>query len=105
MVRNAVDLLTKALAELGPETEPGQAVMKAVQSLSKHVPQGATTPGAQHAGMESFMMQQRQMAPLLATLAAMKGGGAGNAGAGAPAPQPPPPENAGSGGSPLNPGG
>ena len=100
LLRNAVDMLTKALAGFGPGSEPGQAILKSISSLSKHVPQGATTPGAQNTAMQQFMMEHRQLAPLLAALAAMKqGGGAGAPGAGAaPPPMPPGPP-----GAPMNP--
>jgi len=94
MIRTAVDILTKSLSTLGPAgaaTEKGQAIMKAIQSIAKHVPPGAVAPGAQNAAMQQHMMQQRQESPLLAQLAAMRGGG-GSAppGAGAPGPSPPP---------------
>lgn len=91
LVRNAVEVLTKALPQLGAETDPGQAVMKAIQSLAKHVPAGSSTPGAENAAMEQFMMQRRQLAPLLAALAAQHaGGGAPPGGPPAPAPAPQP---------------
>lgn len=77
LVRNAVNILSQALPKLGAETEPGQAVLKALTSLGKHVPPGATTPGAEHTGMQQFMMGQRQQNPLLAALGAMGGGGGG----------------------------
>ncbi len=98
-----MDMLTKALAGLGPAgaaTEVGVAVRKAIDILAK-LPQlgaGATTPGAQHTAMQQFMMEQRQSAPLLAQLAAMRGGQGGGAappGAGAPPGGPPPPGPAG----------
>jgi hypothetical protein len=93
-----MDMLTKALAGLGPAgaaTEVGVAVRKAIDILAK-LPQlgaGATTPGAQHTAMQQFMMEQRQSAPLLAQLAAMRGGQGGGAappGVGAPGPSPAP---------------
>jgi hypothetical protein len=99
LVRNAMDILTKALAGLGPAgaaSEVGSGVRKAIDALAK-LPQlgpGATTPGAQKAGMQQFMMEQRQSAPLLAQLAAMRGGQGGGAappGAGGGAPPGPPP--------------
>ena len=93
LVRNAMDLLTKALAGLGPggaASEVGTAVRKATDILAK-VPQlapGATTPGAQNAGMEQFMQERRQQAPVLAQLAAMRGGQGGAAPSGGPAATP-----------------
>jgi hypothetical protein len=93
-VRNVVDQLGHALTQLGPGgagSDVGQAVLKAMQALSKHVPPGATTPGAQKTSQEQFMMQQRQQNPLSAVLAAMGGGGAGGPPGGASAPGPSPP--------------
>lgn len=92
-----MDIMTKALAGLGPAgaaSEVGTATRKAIDILAK-IPElgpGATTPGAQRAGMQNFMMEQRQQAPLLAQLAAMRGGQGGGAAppgaGGAPPPGP-----------------
>jgi hypothetical protein len=95
MVRNAMDMLSKALAALGPAgaaSEVGKAVLDALKPLSKiaSLAPGAVTPGAQQASQQQFMMEQRQSSPLLAQLAAMRGGqGGGHPGAGA-SPLPPP---------------
>lgn len=92
-VRNVVDILSHVLVQLGPGgagTELGQAVLKSMQSLGKHVPPGQTSPGAQNTEMEKFMMERRQQPPpLLAALSAMKGGGAPSAASGSAPPSPP----------------
>lgn len=77
MVEKATRMLEKALPGLGAETEPGQAVMKAISSLSKHVPEGTTSNGIQNTAMQNFLMQQRQGNPLAGVLAALQQGGAG----------------------------
>ena len=64
---------------LGVGSEPGQALLKALNSLAKHVPPGAVTPGVQQSTMERLLAQQKQMGP---QIAAMRGG------QGAPQPTP-----------------
>lgn len=77
-------MLEKALPGLGAETEPGQAVMKAIASLSKHIPEGTTSPGIQNTAMQNFLMQQRQGNPLMGVLAALGQGQGGAPGGGQP---------------------
>ena len=59
---------------LGVGSEPGQALLKALNSLAKHVPPGAVTPGVQQSTMERLLAQQKQMGP---QIAAMRGGQGG----------------------------
>ena len=98
-VRGAVGILQGALRDAGIGTPLSDGMMKTIEILSKLVKEGDVSPGAQQAQMQKFMMEQRQMGPLLAALAQWRGPGAG-AGAGAPAgpaaPGPAPPM-----GSPL----
>ena len=84
LVQNAVRLLEEALPQLAAEPELGPQLMKAVESLRKMVPEGAVPKGVQDASMQRFMQQERQAAPILAALAALKQSGAGGAGAGGP---------------------
>lgn len=85
LVKNAYDMLAKALPGLGFGTEPSERVRKAMDLLAKIAPPGSTTPGAQNASMENFMMERRQMSPLLALLAQRAAQPAGGeAGAAAP---------------------
>lgn len=55
----AVKQLEALLPELGASSEAGQAVLKALNSLVKFVPQGSVTPAAQKNSIEA---QQRNMA-------------------------------------------
>ena len=54
-----VKQLEGLVAELGATSEPGQAVLKALNSLVKFVPAGSVTPAAQKNSIEA---QQRNMA-------------------------------------------
>lgn len=89
LIERATRMLEKALPGLGAETEAGQAVMKSIASLSKHVPEGTTSPGIQQTAMQNFLMQLRQNAPQQGVLAALGQGGAAPGGA-PPAPPPRP---------------
>jgi len=88
LVENAKRLLEQALVQdgLGAETEIGQAILKSLQMLGKAIPEGSATPGLERAGMEQFMLQQRQGNPLNSIIAALKQQGGG----GQPQPAPPP---------------
>jgi len=74
-VGTAVRLLERALPLLGAGTEPGQAVMKALSSLSKHVPPGSTSPGVENSALQQAMMQQKAEQPMLQLLRSQGGGG------------------------------
>ena len=81
-----VKQLEGLIAELGATSEPGQAVLKALNSLVKFVPAGSVTPAAQKNSIEA---QQRSMAQNNQQMMALKqrlaqGGG------GAPGGQPQP---------------
>lgn len=71
----AVKILTMALPDLGVETEPGKDVMKALQTLSKHIPPGSTSPGVDNAGLQQMMMQHKQDQPQNQLFRAMGAGG------------------------------
>jgi hypothetical protein len=92
-VRGAVGVLQGSLKDAGIGTPLADGIMKAIEGLSKLVKEGDVSPGAQNTQMQKFMMEQRQMAPLLAALAQSKGAGAG---AGGPPAMPP-------GGPPMQP--
>ena len=86
-----VKQLEGLIAELGATSEPGQAVLKALNSLVKFVPAGSVTPAAQKNSIEA---QQRSMAQNNQQMMALKqrlaqGAGAGGGG-GAPGGQPQP---------------
>lgn len=77
MVNAAVKVLLRALQTLGPETEPGKDVLKAVTALSKHIPPGSTSPGVEQNSFNQLQTQQRQDAPMLQLMRAQSQGGAG----------------------------
>src|ERR1700722_1839960 len=76
-----VKQMEKILPQLGASSEPGQAVLKALNSLVKFVPAGSVTPAAQKNSIEA---QQRNMAQNNQQMMALKqrmmqgqGGGGG----------------------------
>ena len=77
-VREAVNLLQVCLPKLPIGSQPHEAVMKAISSLSKVVPSGDMQPGVQNTALQSLQTQRQQGAPLQQVLAAMaqkQGGG------------------------------
>src|SRR5882757_9880991 len=76
-----VKQLEAALPELGASSEAGQAVLKALSSLVKFVPNGSVTPAAQKNSIEA---QQRNMAQNNQQMQALKQRQAQGAGGGAP---------------------
>ena len=73
MLSVIVRLLEKAVPMLGVGSEPGKDVLKALNSLARHVPAGSVSPGIQQSTMEQLMAQQKQMAPQISALRAMQG--------------------------------
>lgn len=73
-------LLTEILPLVGAGSDAGQAVLKALSSLSKFTPAGAVTPAAERNNLEGMMMKNQQQNQ---QLQAARGGGAPGAG-GAP---------------------
>jgi hypothetical protein len=65
-----VRLLEKLIPLLGVGTEPGQAALKALNSLAKHVPPGSVPSGVQQTTLQSLMQQQQQAAPQIAAMRA-----------------------------------
>jgi hypothetical protein len=72
-----VKTLTEALPLLGAGSDAGQAVLKALSSLSKFVPSGAVTPAAERNNLESMMMRNQQQNQQLQAARQGGGGGAG----------------------------
>ena len=58
-----VSLMEKTIPLLGSASEPGKDLLKALSTLSKHIPPGAVSPAAQQNTMQSLMMKQAQMGP------------------------------------------
>lgn len=78
-----VRLMSETLPLLGAGSEPGQALLKALNSLAKHVPPGSVSPGVQQSTMERLAQQQKQMGPQIAAMRGSQGQGQ------SPAPQMP----------------
>lgn len=89
LVAQAQKLLQEAIAQpgLGAETPVGKAIVDCLKALGKAVPDGAVSPGQESAGMQQFMLQQRQQNPLTNLIAALGQGAPG----GAPPPMAAPP--------------
>ena len=80
-----VKQLEAMLPELGASSEAGQAVLKALTSLTKFVPAGSVTPAAQKNSIEA---QQRNMAQNNQQMMALKQRAQGQGGAPGGQPQP-----------------
>jgi hypothetical protein len=69
-----VRLLEQIVPLLGVASEPGKDVIKSLNTLAKHVPQGSVPPGVQQSTLQSLMQQNQQMQPQIAAIRAMQGG-------------------------------
>ena len=70
-----VKLMQETLPLIGAASEPGQALLKSLTSLSKHAPPGSVPAGVQQNTMQSLLQRQQQMAPQVAAMRAMQAGG------------------------------
>src|SRR5262249_23325901 len=76
--------LTDLLPQVGVGSDVGKDVLKALNSLAKHVPSGSSTPGAERTNIERMAMansQNNSMMQQLRQNAAKGGGGAPGAAA------------------------
>ena len=85
-----VKQLESLLPELGASSEAGQAVLKALNSLVKFVPNGSVTPAAQKNSIEAQQRSMAQNNQQMQAIQAMKqkiaqGAGGAQPGAGAAA--------------------
>ena len=92
-VKEALNILEKALPGLGSTSEPGKQLLRIIGDLAKMTPPGSTSQGIQGMTLQNLMSQSRQDGPLQAALRAMSAGNtpanpAGAGGAGAPSPSP-----------------
>ena len=55
-----VKALTDILQKVGAGSEPGQAVLKAINALSKFVPPGSVSPAGERNQLESMQMKAAQ---------------------------------------------
>lgn len=77
-------LIIKQLEQLvpmfGSGSEPGKAVLDALRSLSKHVPSGAVTPGAERSNIDRMAMQNAQNNTAMQRMKQQQAGGGQGAG-------------------------
>lgn len=99
MVREAVDMLEKALSDIPPDHPLHKMVLDSIGKLSKAAPLQAASPGVGLTALKQQLAQAQQQSPLAALLAGARGGGAqpGAPGGGAPPtiPMPTPPGGGG----------
>jgi hypothetical protein len=93
MVKNAVDMLQQALPSLPAGSQQHKDVLRSLQTLSRHLPQGAPTAGVQQTQLGDMLRNTVRNA-LMQRIMSQRGGAGtpGGPGPSAPgAPQPPPP--------------
>lgn len=77
-------LIIKQLEQLvpmfGSASEPGKAVLDALRSLSKHVPSGSVTPGAERSNIDRMAMQNAQNNSAMQRMKQQQQGGGQGAG-------------------------
>lgn len=82
-IRQAVDLMQKALPSLSVGSDPHRSVLSAIQSISKVVPPSAEIPGVQQTQLRDLQQRAQQGAMMQALMRAMNSG-QGPAGGAAP---------------------
>lgn len=55
--------MSDAVPLLGASSDPGKDLLKALQSLAKHIPPGSVSPAAEQNTMQSLAMKQAQQGP------------------------------------------
>jgi hypothetical protein len=85
----ALKLMAMGIALVGPQSEIGQATLKAMQDIGKKLPPGATTEAGEKNAMSEAQLNQQRMGPAMAMLKQQAGGG-GGAPPGAPGQAQPP---------------
>lgn len=91
-VREAVRILEKALPGLQPGTKPYEAVVKAIQGVSKEIPATEEMPGIQSSTLMAMQRDAKEgagMQALMRMMGQQGGGGGGAPGAGGPPMMPP----------------
>lgn len=68
-----VNALLKLAPQFGASSDVGQAVLKSVQTLSKHVPPGSTSAGVENNAMMKMQREQAQQQPMAAMMRAQGG--------------------------------
>jgi hypothetical protein len=89
LLKSAVDVIQKALPSLMPGSQQHRDALKAVQSLSRHLPQGAPTAGVQITQLMDLLRNTKRNA-LMQQVMSQRGAGGGAGGGGQPQPGPGP---------------
>jgi hypothetical protein len=84
-----IQQLQEILPQVGASSDAGQAVLKALTSLSKFVPPGSVTPAAQKQQLERMAQAQQQGNQQMQALQQQRMGAQGGAGGGQPPQQQP----------------
>lgn len=74
-VKMALDMLQNALPSLGTGSEVHRDVINAVSRLSRHMPQGIPTAGAQQTSVQDLLKNTIRNAMLQRVMANQRGGG------------------------------
>jgi hypothetical protein len=89
MVMNAMAMLQQALPGLAPGSPVHRDTLKALQSLSRHVGQGATTAGVQQTQLQDMLRNTIRNALLQKIMQQQQAGKAGQESGGPAGPLPP----------------
>ena len=76
---SVIKQLADLLPMVGPTSELGEAVMKALQGLSKHVPPGAVTPASEANNIQNMALKNAQNQQMLQSMKPGAGAGGGQA--------------------------
>lgn len=76
--------MTELFSMLGPGSEVGKDVLKALNTLSKHVPPGSVTPAAEKNGIEQMALKNAQQSQQMQQLKQQGAGGQAPGGAAPP---------------------
>ena len=83
-LKTAVDMLQAALPNLGTGSKQHTDCLKALQSLSKHLPQGAPTAGVQQTQLQDLLRNTIRNAMMQRLIGQQSGGGQAGGGPGGP---------------------
>jgi hypothetical protein len=89
-LKTAVDMLTSALPNLAAGSQQHRDALRAMQTLSRHLPQGAPTAGVQQTQIGDLLRNTLRNA-ITQKIMQQRGGGAGGPPGGGGGPQPPMP--------------
>jgi len=85
MLKQAVELIHTALPNLEPGSQPHKDAVKALTSITRHLPQGAPTAGVQQTQLGDMLrntVRNALLQRIMAQRGGQQGGGGGGAGGG-----------------------